>query len=280
MVAPVRGLVLGGGGITGIAWELGVIAGLAEMGVELARADIVVGTSAGSVVGAQLLSGVPVPELYGRQLEEPIGISGARLGLGFLVRWLVAMGWPGDEVAARRRLGRAAQRAATGPEAERLAVFRDALPSPEWPDRPLLVTAVDATTGQERVFDRDAGAGLVEAVAASCAVPLVWPAVTIEGRPYMDGGVRSATNTDLARGCDRVVVLAPIRAALRPRHRISAQLRSLGPGLRSVVISPDRAARRAIGRNVLDPARRVGAARAGHDQGRAVAEAVRVVWQS
>ena len=65
--------MLGGGGITGIAWELGLLAGLAEGGVRLGEADLVVGTSAGSVVGAQLLSGAPVEELYASQLRPPSG---------------------------------------------------------------------------------------------------------------------------------------------------------------------------------------------------------------
>jgi NTE family protein len=115
-------------------------------------------------------------------------------------------------------------------------------------------------------------------VAASCAVPLVWPPITIGGRRYIDGGVRSITNADLAAGCDRVVVLAPVTFAMRASTRIATQLASLGSNVRSVVISPDSAARRAIGGNVLDPAHRVASARAGHAQSAGVAESVAAVW--
>ena len=273
-----RALVLGGGGVTGIAWETGVLAGLAEDGIDLAQADLVVGTSAGSVVGAQITSGQAVNDLYATQLVEPKGEIAASMGALTTLRFVAAMVWPGDEQSARARLGRAALRAHTVPEAERRAVIAGRLPSASWPERRLLITAVDAETGELRVFDRDSGVPLPEAVAASCAVPLVWPPITINGRRYIDGGVRSVTNADLAADCDRVVVLAPVTFALRRSNRISAQLASLGAGIRSVVVSPDAEARKAIGGNVLDPAHRVGSARAGYAQAAAVAQTVAAVW--
>ena len=146
------------------------------------------------------------------------------------------------------------------------------------PDRKLIITAVDAETGEAQNFDRDSGVSLAEAVAASCAVPLVWPPITINGRRYIDGGVRSSANADLAKGCERVVVLAPIALALRRTGRIETQLASLGPKVRSIVVTPDANARNAIGRNVLDPARRVASARAGHTQAAGAAAAVAAVW--
>ncbi len=80
------------------------------------------------------------------------------------------------------------------------------------------------------VFNRESGISLLDAVAASCAVPLVWPAATINGKRYIDGGVRSSANADLATGCGRVVVLAPILASLRRSGRISRQLATLAEG--------------------------------------------------
>jgi NTE family protein len=273
-----RGLVLGGGGVTGIAWMTGLLAGLAEAGIDLSEADVVVGTSAGSVIGAQILSGPTLQDLYAAQLTDPTGELAARMGATAMLRFITAALWPGDEQRARARLGRAALRARTVPEAERRAVIERRLPSASWPECSLLITSVDAETGELRVFDRDSGVPLPEAVAASCAVPLVWPPITIGGRRYMDGGVRSATNADLAAGCDRVVVLAPITYALRRSTRIASQLASLGASIQSVVISPDAQARRAIGGNVLDPAHRVASARAGHAQSAMVAESVAAVW--
>jgi NTE family protein len=274
-----RALVLGGGGVTGIAWETGLLAGLAEAGIDLTSADLVVGTSAGSIVGAQILSGVSLKDLYSEQLAEPRSEIAARMGATTLLRFAAAMLWPGGEQGGRARLGRAALRARTVPEAERLAVIAQRLPSGSWPDRArLLVTAVDAESGESRVFDRDSGVPLLDAVAASCAVPLVWPPITIGVRRYIDGGVRSITNADLAMGCDRVVVVAPATFALRRSSRIENQLASLGATVRSIVVSPDAQARRAIGSNVLDPAHRVASARAGHAQSAAVSESIAAVW--
>lgn len=275
-----RALVLGGGGITGIAWELGVLAGLAEAGLDIMSPDVVVGTSAGSVVGAQILSGDSIEDLYARQLVDPAGEAGARLGSGALARFVIAAAWPGDPGRGRAYLGRAAIRAATHPEADSRAAFERLVPRDSWPERRLLVTAVDAETGEPRVFDRDSGVELREAVAASCAVPIVWPPITIQGHRYIDGGVRSIANADLAAGCDRVVVLAPVTFALRRSGRISNQLASLGREVRSVVVSPDAQARAAIGRNVLDPAQRGAAARAGRRQAAIVAAAVEGVWSA
>ena len=162
---------------------------------------------------------------------------------------------------------------------ERRAVIASRLPSQDWPTRArLLVTAVEASTGAFRVFDRDAGVALVDAVAASCAVPLVWPPVPIDGHAYVDGGVRSPANADLATGADRVVVIAPVARAVRSSGRIDRQLATLGPQVLTVTVTPDAAARSAFGRNVLDPARRAPSARAGREQAGAVLAAVRAVW--
>jgi NTE family protein len=273
-----RALVLGGGGVTGIAWMTGLLAGLAEAGTELASADLVVGTSAGSVVGAQVLSGVSVEELYAGQLKAPAGELAAKMGVRVLLRFVVNSLWPGDERVGRARLGRAAIRARTVPEAERRAIIEKRLPNKSWPETRLVITSVDAETGEARNFDRDSGVSLAEAVAASCAVPLVWPPITIDGHRYIDGGVRSPANADLAIGCEIVVVLAPIALALRRSGRVDRQLASLGSHVRSIVISPDANARNAIGRNVLDPAHRVASARAGHTQAAGVAAAVAEMW--
>lgn len=277
-----RGLVLGGGGITGIAWETGLLAGLAVAGVDLAGADLVVGTSAGSVVGAQILSGAPIRELYDAQLADPESEGqGFHLGLSFIlgeVRWVAAAMIPGTERQSARRLGRAALRARTEPELQWVADFEKLVGARAWPEGRLLVAAVDAETGELRQFDGQSGVPLVDAVAASCAVPTVAPPITIGGRRYVDGGVRSSANADLATGCDRVVVIAPITFALRRRQRISVQLAALGPAVRAAVVSPDRAAQRAIGSNVMDPARRPAAARAGFAQAAMVAAQVAAAW--
>ena len=274
-----RALVLGGGGITGIAWETGLLAGLAEAGLDLTSADVVVGTSAGSVVGAQILSGATLEDLYAEQLKDATGEIAAKIGVGAIARFVMGSLWPGDERRGRARLGRSAIKARTVPESVRRAVIEQRLRSQSWPERRLLITAVDAETGEAEVFDRDGGVPLTDAVSASCAVPMVWPPITINGRRFIDGGVRSVANADLASGCDSVVVLAPVTFALRRSQRIASQLASLGPGVRSIVVSPDAQARKAIGPNSLDPAFREASARAGRLQAVSAADAVAAVWR-
>ena len=275
-----RALVLGGGGVTGIAWETGILAGLAQAGADLTSADVVVGTSAGSVVGAQILSGVALEDLYAEQLKDATGEIPAKIGMGVIARFVIGALWPGDERRGSASIGHAALKARTVPESVRRAVFEERLPSRVWPERRLIITAVDAETGEARAFDRDSGVPLLDAVAASCAVPMVWPPITINGHRYIDGGVRSATNADLAAGCDRVVVLAPVNFGLRRSRRIDNQLASLGASVRSIVISPDAQSRRAIGSNVLDPAHREASARAGRRQAASVLDAVAATWSA
>jgi NTE family protein len=274
-------LVLGGGGITGIAWEIGVLAGLAEAGTDLSGADLVVGTSAGSVVGAQITCGAELEARYARQLEPATAEKAARLNGATLAQF----GWAmlrsrGKDVEFRRRLGAlalAAEKAGLTPsEQERLDVIGSRLVSTDWPSRQLIVTAVDAETGEFRTFDRDSGVPLLRAVAASCAVPGVYPPVTIDGRRCIDGGMRSAANADLAHDYDRVVVLAPIPRGVGPMASVDAQVS--GMVSRVAVVSPDKASRTAIGRNVLDPAARAPSAEAGRAQAASVAQRVADVW--
>jgi NTE family protein len=273
-----RALVLGGGGITGIAWEWGILAGLARAGIALTDADLVVGTSAGSIVGTQVAHGLDVEERYAAQLEPPDDEVAAALGTGTLLRYVLAMISSRTPQRVRARIGRLALRADTGDEAARVAVIESRLPVRDWPTRKLSVTAVDTATGEFRVFDRDAGVPLVPAVAASCAVPGVWPPVTIDGKRYMDGGMRSAANIDLAAGYDRVVVIAPLVQGFGPMPSVASQVKELRTQATVTLVSPDPAALKAIGRNVLDPTKRAAAARAGLAQSTEVADEVRATW--
>lgn len=274
-----RALVLGGGGVTGVAWELGMLYGLAERGLDLTGADLVIGTSAGSAVGAQITTGTALAKLYQVQLEGHRSEVTARLGLTTMLRLAAAALSTRDERAALARAGRIALAARTVPEAERRAVIAARLPVTEWPERRLLVTAVAAENGEFVVFDRASGVPLVDAVAASCAVPGVWPPVTIGGRRYIDGGMRSPANVDLARDADRVVVIAPFLTSFRRSHGVAAQVAALPSATRVAIVAPDADAKAAIGRNVLDPARRAGAAQAGLAQAATVMERVGRVWR-
>ena len=275
-----RAVVLGGGGVTGVAWEVGLLLGLAEAGVDLGAADLLVGTSAGSVVAAQVASGVPLEEMFARQVESASGEIGARIGWTYGLRLL----WPwlragGNPQRFRARVGALARAARTVPEEDRRAVIAARLPVHEWPDRPLLITAVDATDGTFVVFDREASVPLVDAVAASCAVPLVWPPVTVGARRFIDGGIRSAANADLASGFDRIVIVAPLARGGGPIPGPRSQADALrAKGARVVLVTPDADSVAAIGSNVLDPSRRAPSAHAGREQARSEATEISAVW--
>ncbi|OIK03638.1 patatin-like phospholipase family protein [Streptomyces monashensis] len=277
---PDTALVLGGGGPVGGAWLAGALAGLTEAGIDLRSADVVIGTSGGAVFGSRLLAGVPAADLYERQLS---GADAVRLPVTArqTARFLWAALGSRDPERSVRRLARAARRARTGPEAEVFdtvgALLGDVR---DWPERELRITAVDARTGQLEVFDSRSGATLLEAVAASCAVPVVWPPVTVAGRRWMDGGSRSTANLQLARGCRRVLAVVPIPQAIGPHPSASQQATELSDdGTRVLLLTPDRAARRTMGRNMADDTRRPAAARAGRAQASALAPSVGDVWQ-
>ncbi|MGH4001939.1 MAG: patatin-like phospholipase family protein, partial [Pseudonocardiaceae bacterium] len=172
---------------------------------------------------------------------------------------------------------------ATVPEAERRGIIESRLQARAWPQRTLLVTAIDAESGEFAAFGKGSQVGdtavtLVDAVAASCSVPGVWPPTTIGGRRWIDGGVRSATNADLAAGYERVVVLAPVTRGFRSATGVVAQVAALRERARVTLVTPDAAARRAIGRNVLDLARRAPAAQAGRAQASSAAPEAARVW--
>ncbi|MFK7602340.1 patatin-like phospholipase family protein [Deinococcus sp. SM5_A1] len=273
-----RALVLGGGGVTGIAWGLGFLIGLLDEGLDLRDADLIVGTSAGSSVGAQITGGMPLEQLYARQLEpsseQAVTFDAEAMGRTFAA--IMHEVGP-NPTAIRKRIGQMALSAPSVPEAERRAIIASRLPNPEWPAQRLVIVAVDAETGEPRFFDRDADVPLTDAVAASCAVPGVWPPVTIGDHRYMDGGVHSVTNADLAQGAQRVLVLSLLK--LDAQSPLPGEVAALAGGGSAVLVAePDAASVEAIGPNVLDPARRAGTAQAGRQQGRRQAAELKAFW--
>lgn len=273
-----RGVVLGGGGVAGIAWETGYVTGLAEAGRSVLDADLFVGTSAGSTVSAQITSGVPLPELYQRQVDPALQVP----ELAAVLDADAVMDLFGSAYAnatgpldVRRRIGALALEAPTVPEADRRAVIAARLPSHTWPDVELKIVAVDAHSGEERIFDKDSGVDLVDAVAASCAVPATWPPVTIGEHRYVDGGIRSAENADIAVGCDRVLVFQVME--IPDMDQVNDQVATLrAEGAQVTVIRPDEPAKTALGPNLLDPQVRAPAAKAGYEQ--ALREAADLAW--
>jgi NTE family protein len=275
-----RALVLGAGGEAGIAWEVGLLAGLAGRGVDLTAADLVVGTSAGAGVAARINSGATLAELYETQLAPADGEIVTSFGPRVIAKYIWAVA-PArrNPVRARIRLGRMAVRSRTESAAERRAVIAARLGTHDWPTGNLLLTAVDVDTGELATFDSGSGVDLVDAVGASCAVPGVWPPVIINGRRLMDGGMRSPANADLAAGYDRVVVVAPITRGLKPMPSVIEQVTELARSCQAVaLLAPDAASVAAFGRNLLDPRTRAPSARAGYTQAAAARTDVAAVW--
>jgi NTE family protein len=294
-------LVLGGGGAAGNAWEIGVIAGLAEAGVDMTEAaDLVIGTSAGATAAAQVRSGVSAAELLASVLSpplQPVGQTGERPPsppMATVFERMRAIGAAATSAADLQRamgaFGLESDATLEAGAAQRRATVAARLPRPEWPDRPMIIVAVDAHTGELAAFDSDSGVDLVDAVTASTALPGLVPTVSINGVPYIDGGVRSADNADLASGYANVVVLSPLggRSGTPPEGQFEGLRRPPGAdlasqvedlraqGSRVEVITPDADSRAAMSTNLMDPATRIPAARAGFAQGKQ--EATRVTF--
>jgi NTE family protein len=276
-----RALVLGGGGVAGIAWETGFLLGLLDAGVDVTGADRIVGTSAGSAVAAQISTGIPLDELFGRQVsgaatKTEIAADFDADSMMMTFGRILAKVVPGTLM--NRAIGEYALHAPTVSEARRREVIAARLPVHTWPDRDLRVTAVDARSGEPRVFTRDDGVELVDAVAASCAVPGIWPPVTIDGRRYIDGGMRSTSNADLAAGCERILIVSPMPELPMVAADVKKAIAALDETARVLTVYAGEASTAAIGSNPLDPTTAKPAAEAGRAQAAAHADAVTKLW--
>ena len=290
-----RALVLAGGGAAGNAWELGVIAGLSDAGVDVTAADLIIGTSAGSTVAAQVTSETPPADLYAAILAEvprahtrDAGSHTRRSSTPSGVNYLE---WSNGIIASaedasdmRRRMGAAALQMAASDGSSQTR-WRDIvaarLPSHRWPPQRVLITAVDAHTGEPVVFDRHSGIDLVDAVAASTSAMTPY---RIGERRYLNGGYRRSENADLAAGFGRVLVLSPFGGRSRMPQEWGMDLATQVDELRAhgskvETVFPDARAGEVFNANALDPSTRRQAARGGYDQGRALAEPLAEFWR-
>jgi len=268
--------------VAGIAWEIGILARMAELEIDLAAdAELVVGTSAGACVGALVTGQSGYDKLTAMQ-RLPVSQTRERIpdfDLNLLVEIFGLMTSVQDDPAgARREIGALAMATKTVPEDERREIIAWRMPNNEWPARRLVITAVDAETGERVTFDASSAVSLVDAVAASCAVPGIWPPVTIGGKRYIDGGVYSTTNVDLAQGCDRTVVLRPV--AMGPNDDDGERAEATNLSRPPLIIAADAESLAAFGPNLLDPASRGAALDAGMLQADEVATDVRQYWTS
>jgi NTE family protein len=296
-------LVLGGGGSAGQAWTIGIIAGLAEAGIDMTEAaDLVIGTSSGANAAAQVRSGIPPAELLASILSQPVPPAGQKRPgptgppMTTVFERMRAIGAAATSAADFQRAMGAfglESDATLGPAAAEhwRATVASRLPRHQWPDRPMIVAALNAHTGELVAFDRDSGVDLVDAVTAATALPGVVPTHNINGTHYINGGVRSSENADLARGYANVVVISPFggRTGPLPPGQFEGMRRFPGADLESQVdaireqgsrvevITPDADSRAAMGTNQMDPATRIPSARAGFAQGKL--EATRLTCQ-
>jgi NTE family protein len=290
-----RALVFGGGGSTGNAWLIGVIAGLFDAGLDVTTADLTVGTSAGSTAAAQIAGATPTELLAAiltaapQQRTGPVGSDGGRVLIRPVADHMERIGKiiaaAEDAADLRRRMGAAAldmDAASDGSwQTQWRATVAARLPSQNWPQRTVLITAVDARTGEPVVFDRHSGVDLADAVAASCASGLPY---RIGDNRYIDGGYRRNENADLAGGYRRVLVLSPFGGrTLQPLDwgmQLASQVDELrARGSRVETIFPDSNSEHMFGANAMDLSLRPPAARAGYNQGRALSEQLTEFWR-
>lgn len=290
---PRRALVFGGGGSTGNAWMIGVVAGLSGAGLDVTTADLIIGTSAGATTAVQLAGRSPADLLAAILAAAPSSAPGgsdrnrgpARSTTNHLERTNKIIASAKSAADMRRRMGAAALDLAAASDGSWQTQWRDTvagrLPGPRWPDRRMLLTAVDARTGEPVVFDRHSGVDLVDAVAASCSSGLPY---RIDDVPHLDGGYRRNENADLATGYDRVLVLSPFGG--RSRHPqewgmdLATQvdeLRAAGSRVETIVPDPD--SEHLFGANAMNPSLCAPAARAGHQQGTALAGQLTEFWR-
>lgn len=282
-----KALVLSGGGPLAVAWECGVLSGLAQSGFALSLADFVLGTSAGAIVGAQIASGRDPSLMANLIIAEAENTSVAKAGSFY----------PPDAIAKLPELFRKSQTGETG--RIEVGAYAMAASTPEnpaayikrmtsiigfdsWPEK-IGIVVVDIAAGKPRVLCRDCGATLGTGVAASCCLPGLHPPVAIGGKHYMDGGLRSAANADLVGRFDVVLVLSfnpPGPVGQRMISRVTAQVDELAAsGMTVSVITPDEACLDAIGSDTMDFARRPEVALRAIEQGTKAAASLAEFWR-
>ena len=296
-----RAVVLGGGGPVGVGWELGLVAGLAASGVALVDADLVVGTSAGSLTGAMLKGGEDpialvdeVGELFARGVSDSgvdrIDMAGFTGLMETMLGSAAPEPGPDEDAAHLAEVGRLALATDTISEEAFVGTLATELSGRPWPPG-FACTAVEVEKGRFQVWDESSNVPLERAVASSCCVPGLYPPVTINGKRYMDGGVRSPLNADLAAGHDAVVVISVMMTELPPGiedPRLQAffarqqagvdALRSAGAAVELIEPDAEFLTLSGMGMALMDFSLAGAAADAGLRLGKQEAERIRAIW--
>lgn len=272
-----RAVVLGGGGVAGIGWLVGVATVLRDEGVDLAAADRLIGTSAGSAVATQIATG-SLDEAARMQLSEQTAEINADFDMEEFLRLATTIAAEASSpLDAVRRFANMPRQDTSVTAGERREAVAARLPVKTWPDQPLSICVVAQDTGERVILDRASGVDLVDAVVASCAVPGIWPPVELDGRMFVDGGTHSTTNADLAAGTDKALILVP-SVLLEPQAAVlDVERGQLAPGT-SLVVQADEGSIAAFGPNPLDPSTRAPAFHAGQRQAQQSLAAVAAFW--
>ncbi len=262
-----RALVLGGGGVVGVAWESGLLAGLEEVGVSPEAFDVLVGTSAGAIVGSQWLSKQPLASPAsdagagsgaGARLIDPARIDQAVLGKIFGLWGQIEL--PSPTLASE--IGRLARGLHRDAEASWVETTARTTGADSWPERRFLVCVVETESGERRVFERDSGVDIVRAIAASSAVPGIFPSIEIDGALYMDGQVHSSTNADVLLGSPALEVMIAMPTneynardlGRHARRAVEAETKQLeAAGFRVSMQTPSESEASAMGAHLMDP---------------------------
>lgn len=272
-VAGERAVVLGGGGLTGQAWEIGMLKGLRDAGIDLNQADLVIGTSAGSVAGTQLRSGL-LDDFYDALLAPPtIGSSLEGIDMEYYTE--TSRMWQGADVTPASRIEVGARAlAATQVIAESAFIERTVLRLgvSDWPSLPLQITATDVYDGTGRLIDPTWGVPIVHAVAASTALPGLSEPISLGASRYMDGGVAGAAGS-AANGYRRVVFLAPGGGTATERPAVAVR----ADGSEILRLTPDADSAEAR-RDAQNPTNMRASAEAGRRQATLIAADVALFW--
>lgn len=279
-------LVLGGGGVTGIAWMTGLLHGLEIQGLDLKKFDRIIGTSAGATVAAQISTNCPLEYLYLHQVNPEQQVKEITPSINLIkiiFKFTPAFFARKNPIIFRQRIGKAALRSNTVSTEVRRQVILDRMPKHDWPDIQLDIMAVNAISGEIANFTKHSKVNFVDAVAASCAVPGIWPAVKINSEYYYDGGIRSGENADFAKGANHVLVISPsgLDGMSFPGSSLRAEIDLLEQtGSNVTLISPDSHSKNEMGKNTLDPSKRSVAAKAGKLQGSTFTQAaISSLWR-
>ncbi|NNH70560.1 patatin-like phospholipase family protein [Nocardia uniformis] len=234
-----RSIVLGGGSIYGTAWMAGLAAELRRRGIDLGAADSIVGTSAGASVGAMLATGRDLDSLANSPFPADVKVSHPPRKPELLAAvFAVLSDRNADREVARRKVGQLAM-AEEPARPEHIEPTEWFIGGNAWPDHRLKVIVVDAESGERRIWNSDSGVALTTATVASRALPGAFPPVVVDNRYYIDGGVWSATNADIAADADVVLVIEPL-AHQWPREPLRAELAGV-PADAVVHFGPDAA---------------------------------------